>query len=72
MVRASAGIPTAAIGLIDEPHQAEQIVATGLVDVVMLGRELLRDPNFPLSAAAAPGVDVPYAPQQYHRAPMAR
>ncbi|MCQ9165202.1 MULTISPECIES: NADH:flavin oxidoreductase/NADH oxidase [unclassified Arthrobacter] len=71
-VRTAAGIPTAAVGLIDEPHQAEQIVATGLADVVMVGRELLRDPNFPLRAAAALGAEVPYAPKQYHRAPITR
>lgn len=69
-VRTSAGIPTAAVGLIDEPHQAEQIVATGLADVVMVGRELLRDPNFALRAAASLGVSVDYAPKQYHRAPL--
>ncbi|PYI64845.1 oxidoreductase [Arthrobacter livingstonensis] len=69
-VRTAAGIPTAAVGLIDEPHQAEQIVATGLADVVMVGRELLRDPNFALRAAASLGVSVDYAPKQYHRAPV--
>lgn len=69
-VRAAAGLPTIAVGLIEEPRQAEQIVATGLADVVMLGRALLRDPNFPLRAAAALGVAVDYASQQYHRAPI--
>lgn len=69
-VRASAGIPTAAVGLINDPHQAEQIIATDLADVVMMGRELLRDPNFPLRAAAALGVQLSYAPKQYHRAPI--
>ncbi|GAA4656350.1 NADH:flavin oxidoreductase/NADH oxidase [Arthrobacter cryoconiti] len=71
-VRTHAGVPTIAVGLIEDARQAEQIVATGLADVVMMGRELLRDPNFPLRAAATLGVDVPYAPQQYHRAPMER
>ncbi|NVM95913.1 NADH:flavin oxidoreductase/NADH oxidase [Arthrobacter wenxiniae] len=71
-VRTAAGVPTIAVGLIEEPRQAEQIVATGLADVVMLGRALLRDPNFPLRAAAALGVPVDYAPKQYHRAPMGR
>lgn len=69
-IRASPGIPTAAVGLINDPHQAELIIATGLADVVMMGRELLRDPNFPLRAAAALGVQLPYAPKQYHRAPV--
>jgi 2,4-dienoyl-CoA reductase-like NADH-dependent reductase (Old Yellow Enzyme family) len=71
-VRTAAGVPTIAVGLIDEPHQAEQIIATGLADVVMAGREFLRDPNFALRAAAALGVTVDYAPQQYHRAPIGR
>lgn len=69
-VRTRAGLPSIAVGLVEEPRQAEQIVATGLADVVMMGRALLRDPNFPLRAAAALGVDVDYAAQQYHRAPI--
>jgi len=71
-IRTQAGVPSIAVGLIVEPQQAEQIVATGLADVVMMGREMLRDPNFPLRAAAALGVEVPYAPAQYLRAPMGR
>ncbi|WP_154605338.1 NADH:flavin oxidoreductase/NADH oxidase [Arthrobacter sp. AQ5-05] len=71
-VRTQAGVPSIAVGLIEEPHQAEQIVATGLADVVMMGRALLRDPNFPLRAAAALGIEIDYAPQQYHRAPIGR
>jgi 2,4-dienoyl-CoA reductase-like NADH-dependent reductase (Old Yellow Enzyme family) len=69
-IRAAAGIPAIAVGMIDEPHQAEQIVATGLADVVMVGRELLRDPHFPLRVAAALRLELPYAPQPYHRAPI--
>lgn len=69
-VRTQAGIPTAAVGLIHEPDQAGAIIATGLADVVMMGREFLRDPNFPLRAAAALGVQLSYAPKQYHRAPI--
>ncbi|MGO2584827.1 MAG: NADH:flavin oxidoreductase/NADH oxidase [Brachybacterium tyrofermentans] len=49
-VRAASGLPTGAVGMIDEPFQAEQIVATGLADVVLVGRQMLRDPNFPLRA----------------------
>ncbi len=69
-VRTRAHIPSIAVGLIEEPRQAEQIVATGLADVVMMGRALLRDPNLPLRAAATLGADIDYAPQQYHRAPI--
>lgn len=39
------------MGLILDPGQAEQILLTGQADVVLLGREVLRDPNFPLRAA---------------------
>ena len=69
-VRTGAGVPSIAVGLIDSPTQAENIIANAEADVVMMGRELLRDPHFPLRAAAALGVELPYAPQPYHRAPM--
>jgi 2,4-dienoyl-CoA reductase-like NADH-dependent reductase (Old Yellow Enzyme family) len=66
-VRRDAGVPTGAVGLITEPAQAEQIVAEGSADVVLLARELLRDPHWPLHAAEALGGDVPW-PVQYVRA----
>ena len=66
-VRAEAGLPTAAVGLLTDPHQVEQVVADGSADAVFLARELLRDPNFPLRAAHALGVDVAW-PVQYQRA----
>ncbi len=65
-VRAEAGIATGAVGFITEPAQAEQIVATGQADVVLLAREMLRDPYWPLHAAKALRVDVPW-PDQYLR-----
>jgi len=67
-IRRDAGIGTIAVGMISEAFQAEQIVATGQADVVMVGREFLRDPSFPLRAAVELGVSVDYEPQQYHRA----
>ena len=66
-IRQEAGIATAAVGLITQPVQAEQIVATGHADAVLLGRELLRNPYWPLQAAQALGADVPW-PNQYLRA----
>ena len=66
-VRSGAGVPTGAVGLITEPAQAEAIVAEGQADVVLLARELLRDPHWPLRAAAALGVSVAWPPQ-YDRA----
>ncbi|MFJ7287487.1 NADH:flavin oxidoreductase/NADH oxidase [Curtobacterium sp. NPDC098951] len=67
-IKRDAGIGTIAVGMISDAFQAEQIVATGQADVVMVGREFLRDPAFPLRAAAELGVTVDYEPQQYHRA----
>jgi len=46
-IRAEAGIPTGAVGLITEPAQAEAIVAEGRADLVFLGRQLLREPHWP-------------------------
>jgi 2,4-dienoyl-CoA reductase-like NADH-dependent reductase (Old Yellow Enzyme family) len=66
-IRAGAGIATGAVGLITEPAQAEAIVAEGRADVVLLARALLRDPYWPLHAARALGVDLPW-PVQYLRA----
>ncbi len=67
-VKRDAGIGTIAVGMISNAFQAEQIVATGQADVVMIGREMLRDPSFALRAAVELGVSVDYEPQQYHRA----
>ncbi|MFC0674791.1 NADH:flavin oxidoreductase/NADH oxidase [Brachybacterium hainanense] len=67
-VRAASGLPVAAVGMIDEPFQAEQVIATGLADVVLLGREMLRDQNFPIRAARALRFDGHYITPQYARA----
>jgi 2,4-dienoyl-CoA reductase-like NADH-dependent reductase (Old Yellow Enzyme family) len=66
-VRSEAGIASGAVGYITEPAQAEQIVATGQADAVLLGRQMLRDPYWPLHAAKALHADVPW-PNQYLRA----
>lgn len=66
-IRRDAGVPTGAVGLIVEPEQAEQIVAGGEADLVLLGRELLRDPYWPRRAAAKLGA-TPTWPNQYTRA----
>lgn len=67
-IKRDAGIGTIAVGMISGAFQAEQVVATGQADVVMIGREFLRDPAFPLRAAVELGVAIDYEPQQYHRA----
>lgn len=66
-VRAEVGIATGAVGFISEPAQAEQIVATGQADAVLLGRQMLRDPYWPLHAAKVLRVDAAW-PNQYLRA----
>ena len=52
--------------MITEPHQAEEISPTGQADAVLLARELLRDPYWPLHAAEELGADVEW-PVQYLR-----
>jgi 2,4-dienoyl-CoA reductase-like NADH-dependent reductase (Old Yellow Enzyme family) len=66
-VRQETGLPTGAVGLITDARQAEEIVASGQADLVLLARELLRDPYFPLHAARELGVDLAW-PNQYERA----
>lgn len=66
-IRAEADLPTGAVGLITDPEQAEAILAQASADLVLLGRELLRDPRWPLRAAKALGAEVPW-PASYLRA----
>ena len=66
-VRRDAGVMTAAVGMITSPEQADTIVRTGQADMVLLARELLRDPHWPLRAAHALRRDVAWPPQ-YERA----
>jgi 2,4-dienoyl-CoA reductase-like NADH-dependent reductase (Old Yellow Enzyme family) len=66
-VRREAGIATAAVGLITEPSQADEIVRSGQADMVFLARQLLRDPYWPLHAARAIGAKISW-PVQYQRA----
>lgn len=67
-VREGAQVPTAAVGLITDPVQAEHVVATGQADVVLIGRASLRDPHFPLLAAEVLRAQVPSVPGPYERA----
>ena len=57
-VKREAGVPTGAVGLITEAAQADRIIREGEADVVLLGRELLRDPYWPLHAARELGLEV--------------
>lgn len=66
-IRREAGVATGAVGLITEPAQADAIVRDGEADVILLARELLRDPYFPRRAARQLGARID-APEQYLRA----
>jgi 2,4-dienoyl-CoA reductase-like NADH-dependent reductase (Old Yellow Enzyme family) len=66
-IRHEAGVKTGAVGLIRAPEQAEHVLRTGQADVVILARQMLRDPHWPLTAARQLGVQVPW-PVQYERA----
>jgi 2,4-dienoyl-CoA reductase-like NADH-dependent reductase (Old Yellow Enzyme family) len=66
-IRRDAGILTGAVGMITEPHQADEIIRKGQADIVLLAREMLRDPYWPLHAAAELGKPISW-PAQYLRA----
>lgn len=66
-IRHESGIASGAVGLITEAAQADEIITSGRADIVLLAREMLRDPYWPLHAAQALGRNVPW-PTQYLRA----
>jgi len=66
-IRREAGIPTAAVGMITEPAQADAIICSGQADLVLQAREMLRDPYWPMHAAQVLG-QVASWPAQYLRA----
>ncbi|MDX6386122.1 MAG: hypothetical protein QOK48_3695 [Blastocatellia bacterium] len=66
-IRKEVGVATGAVGLITEPHQAEQIISSGDADAVFLAREMLRDPYWANHAAKELGADGVW-PVQYARA----
>jgi 2,4-dienoyl-CoA reductase-like NADH-dependent reductase (Old Yellow Enzyme family) len=65
-VRGRAGIATGAVGMISSPEMAEQIVASGKADLVIMARAFLNDPYWPLHAAKALRAKIPW-PSQYER-----
>jgi 2,4-dienoyl-CoA reductase-like NADH-dependent reductase (Old Yellow Enzyme family) len=68
-IRNEAGIATAAVGLIAKPDQAGEILRAGEADMVLLAREFLRDPYWPLRhAKEGDGARPPAPPKQYARA----
>jgi 2,4-dienoyl-CoA reductase-like NADH-dependent reductase (Old Yellow Enzyme family) len=70
-IRREAGIEVGAVGMITEPAQAEAILAEGKADLVLLAREFLRDPYWPIHAAEQLGTSISW-PVQYERAANSR
>jgi 2,4-dienoyl-CoA reductase-like NADH-dependent reductase (Old Yellow Enzyme family) len=68
-IRRDANVPTGAVGLITDATQADAIIQSGQADCVLLARELLRDPYWPLHAAQQLGHTVPWPPQYVRAAP---
>ena len=66
-IREGAAVMTGAVGLITEPGQADRIICEAQADLVLLAREMLRDPYWPLHAARVLG-HTPAPPVQYQRA----
>jgi 2,4-dienoyl-CoA reductase-like NADH-dependent reductase (Old Yellow Enzyme family) len=70
-IRREAGIPTAAVGMITEPAQADAIIQTGEADLVLMARQFLSDPYWPVRAAkalgGAEGLSKIDTPVQYQR-----
>jgi 2,4-dienoyl-CoA reductase-like NADH-dependent reductase (Old Yellow Enzyme family) len=66
-IKQEAGILTGGIGFITSPEQADQIIRTGQADIVLLAREILRNPYWPMQAAKALKTEIEW-PKQYERA----
>jgi 2,4-dienoyl-CoA reductase-like NADH-dependent reductase (Old Yellow Enzyme family) len=66
-IRREAGVPTAAVGFITSPQQADHILRSGQADMVVMARQLLREPYWPLRAAAELRAETSW-PNQYLRA----
>ncbi len=66
-IRREAGIATSAVGLLHSPDGAEEVLANGRADLVVLGRSMLADPYWPLRAAGALRAEGVAWPVQYER-----
>ena len=65
-IKRETGITTMTVGMIVDPHQADDIVASGKADMIAIGRAIMDDPRWPWHAAAALGGQVK-GPKQYLR-----
>ncbi len=68
-IRKEGGIMTGAVGLLTTSEEAEEVLQKEQADLILLGRELLRNPYFPLEAAAKMGAETDWPPQ-YLRAKL--
>lgn len=66
-IKKSTGIITGAVGLIDDAHQAEELLSENACDLIFLGRKLLRDPYFGVNASIELKEENPIIPSQYLR-----
>ncbi len=62
-IKNQGGISSSSVGMITDPEQAEEIIASGKADAVMMGREFLRNPRWPLHAAKVLGQEVHWPAQ---------
>jgi 2,4-dienoyl-CoA reductase-like NADH-dependent reductase (Old Yellow Enzyme family) len=69
-IRRETGLPTAAVGLITSAAQADHIIRTGQADMILIGRESLRDAYWPLHAARELGQATPWPAQYLRAAPL--
>ena len=68
-IKKETGLLTSAVGLITEVQQAEEIIANGQADLVLIGRASLREPYFALHSAKKSGAGIDW-PLQYLRAKL--
>jgi len=71
-IREEAGIPAMAVGLINEPQQAEQVLLDGAADLIALGRGMTWNPRWPWHAAEALGAAAAFPPQYARSHPSMR
>jgi len=72
VIKNGADIATRAVGLIDDPQQANDIVASGKADIVALGRAFLADPRWAWRAAAQLGHEIVAPPQLLRSVPLVK
>ncbi len=70
-IKGTTGVTASAVGMITDPHQADEIISSGKADAIMMAREFLRNPRWPLMAAQTLGADITW-PWQISRGKPAK